>query len=60
MMFSHETLENYYQTNFALMKYHNYSLTELEEMYPFEREIYLILVENWVREEKEKQKQRQR
>lgn len=59
-MFSYESLENYYQTNFALMKHHNFSLTELEDMYPFEREIYLILLENWVREQNEKIKQRQR
>lgn len=57
-MFSHETLENFYKTNFALTKYHSYSLTEIEEMYPFEREIYLIMIENWIQEEKEKQKQK--
>lgn len=40
------------------MKHHNYSLTELEEMWPFEREIYIILVENWVKEQNEKQRER--
>jgi len=55
-MYSHENLESYYNTNFALMKHHNYSLTELEEMYPYEREIYLILLEKWIEDQKDKQK----
>jgi len=42
--------------NFALQKYHNYSLDELENMWPFEREIYIILIEQWVQEQKDKQK----
>lgn len=35
---------NYYQTNFNLMQYHKYSLTELENMLPWEREIYVTLL----------------
>ena len=38
-------------TNFAMMQYHNYSLTELENMIPFEREIYISLLENHIKEE---------
>ena len=48
---SHDSLENYYKTNFAMMQHHNYSLTELEEMMPWEREIYLGLLINFVKEE---------
>ena len=36
------------------MQYHKYSLTELENMIPFEREIYLGLLEQHIREENEK------
>ena len=36
------------------MQYHKYSLTEIENMIPWEREIYLILLENYIREEEEK------
>ena len=36
------------------MQYHKYSLTELENMIPFEREIYLGLLEQYIREENEK------
>ena len=37
-----------------MMQHHNYSLTELEEMMPWEREIYLGLLFNFVKEEKKR------
>ena len=36
------------------MQHHKYSLTELEDMIPFEREIYLGLLEQHIREENER------
>ena len=42
------------QTNFALMQHHKYSLTELENMMPWEREIYLGLLEKFIKDENEK------
>ena len=39
------------------MQHHKYSLTELEEMMPWEREIYINLLMQWLEEEKERQKQ---
>ena len=37
------------------MQHHKYSLTELENMMPWEREIYLGLLEQHIKEENEKQ-----
>lgn len=53
-MLGHENLETYYRINFALIQYHKYSLTEIENMIPWEREVYLSLLENHIREEEEK------
>lgn len=53
----HMDLENYYQLNFALMQYHKYSLTEIENMIPWERDIYVALLKNHLEEEELKQKQ---
>ena len=36
-----------------MMQHHNYSLTELENMIPWEREIYIGLLLNFIKEEKE-------
>ena len=54
MILSHDSLENYYKTNFALMQHHKYSLTELDDMIPFEREIYVELLSQWIKEENER------
>ena len=37
-----------------MMQHHKYSLTELEDMLPFEREVYLGLLEQYIREENER------
>jgi hypothetical protein len=52
---AHENLENYYKTNFALMQHHKYSLTELENMIPWERDIYVTLLQQYIEEEKKNQ-----
>ncbi len=39
------------------MQHHKYSLTELEEMMPWEREIYIMLLLQYLKEEKERRKQ---
>tara|TARA_B100001939_G_scaffold347907_1_gene371250 strand:- start:164 stop:304 length:141 start_codon:yes stop_codon:yes gene_type:complete len=41
-----------------MMQYHKYSLTELEGMIPWEREIYIKLLLDHLEEEKQKAKQR--
>jgi hypothetical protein len=56
---STDTLTNYYKTNFALMQHHKYSLTELEDMMPFEREVYIMLLTQYIKEENERQKQQE-
>jgi hypothetical protein len=40
------------------MQHHKYSLTELENMMPWEREIYVDMVINHVQEENKKQEER--
>ena len=37
-----------------MMQHHNYSLTELENMMPWEREIYLGLLMKYLEEEKKR------
>jgi|TARA_R110002167_G_scaffold172580_1_gene370847 hypothetical protein len=40
--------------NFSLMQHHKYSLTELENMMPWERDIYVGLLINHIKDEEEK------
>lgn len=58
MCLSHDNLVNHYKTNFALMQHHNYSLTELENMMPWEREVYVTMLIEYIKEENERIKQK--
>lgn len=54
---AHIDLESYFRINFALMQFHKYSLTEIENLMPWERDIYLGLLREHIEEEKMKQQQ---
>jgi|TARA_B110001454_G_scaffold200328_1_gene205836 hypothetical protein len=43
-----------------MMQYHNWSLTELDGMIPWEREIYITLLQNHIKEENERNAEEQR
>ena len=51
-------LESYFRLNFALVQYHKYSLTEIENLIPWERDIYVGLLQQHLEEEELKEKQR--
>jgi hypothetical protein len=38
------------------MQHHKYSLTEIENMIPWERDIYITLLINYIKEENERRK----
>ena len=40
-----------------MIQHHKWSLTELEDMLPYERDIYVAMLKNWIEEENEKMKQ---
>ena len=54
---AHINAESYYELMFSLMQYHKYSLTEIESMMPWEREIYVNLLRNYLEAEKLKRQQ---
>ena len=56
---AHIDLESYFKLNFALMQHHKYSLTEIENMMPWERDIYLGLLNQYIEEENLKAQQQQ-
>jgi|TARA_Y100000015_G_scaffold27560_1_gene26715 hypothetical protein len=39
------------------MQHHKYSLTEIENMMPWERDIYVDMLITWIKEQNEKRKQ---
>ena len=57
MSIAREDLETFYKLNFSLMQYHKYSLTELENMMPWERDIYTALLKDHIERENLKRQQ---
>ena len=37
-----------------MIQHHRWSLTELDNMIPYERQIYVMLVQEWVKEENDR------
>ena len=37
-----------------MIQHHKWSLTEIEDMLPYERDIYMSMLSNWVEEENER------
>ena len=54
MNLCHENLANYYKMNFTLIQYHKYSLAEIENMIPFEREVYVAMLIQYLEEERQR------
>jgi len=50
----YNNLNNYIQVNFALMHHHKWSLTEIESLMPWERDVYVSLLSAHLKEEERK------
>tara|TARA_B100001250_G_scaffold350865_1_gene322753 strand:+ start:840 stop:1028 length:189 start_codon:yes stop_codon:yes gene_type:complete len=55
---AHVDLETYFRINFALMQFHKYSLTEIENMVSWERDIYVGLLRQHIEDENLKAQQK--
>jgi hypothetical protein len=47
-------LESYYRINFLLVHDHHFTMEAINEWIPWERDIYLILLKEWIKEEQER------
>ena len=47
-MMYHESLSNYMENMFALVQYHNWSISEVENMIPWEKQTYLKMLHNYI------------
>lgn len=56
-MLGHNSIENYYQTMFSLVQHHKYSLTELENLIPFELELYTLMLIQYLKEQEKRMKE---
>ena len=56
-MMSYSDISNYYRTIFSLVQHHKYSITELESLIPFERDLYVEMLVDYMEEQKLLQQQ---
>jgi len=52
---SYSSLEVYYKTIWSLTFHHKYSIADLEEIIPFERDILLELTSDYIKKQQEEQ-----
>lgn len=50
-MVSYSNLAHYYRNTFILMQYHKYSLTDIENMLPYERDLYVVMLNEAIEKE---------
>lgn len=58
MVSGHDSLEGHMKTNFEFMYFHKVSLNDLENMMPWERDVYIMLYAAQVKKEEEERKNR--
>jgi len=49
---SHTTLRDYYNTIFSMAQHHKYSISDLENMICYERDLYMDMLINYLEEQK--------
>lgn len=52
-MFSYDNIVNYYKVNFALIQHHKYSLSDIENMIPWERYVYIDLLSDFLKKQEQ-------
>ena len=51
-MLYHTDITSFFEENFALMQHHGWSLNDLENMIPWERETYMLYLNNYLEKKK--------
>jgi hypothetical protein len=50
---SHNTLARYYSMIFSLAQHHKYSITEIESLIPYERDLYVDMLMEFLDQQKQ-------
>lgn len=57
-MLNHTDLYIYYQKIFGMVQHHKYSITEIENLIPYERDIYFDMLIDFLEKQEEKNRAR--
>ena len=53
MALSHSSLEAYYATIFSMAQHHKYSIGDIENLIPFERDLYVQMLVDYLKQVEE-------
>ncbi len=57
-MLCHSSLVMYYQTIFAMAQHYGYQISELESIMPYERDIYVAMLVDYLKKQEDKNRGR--
>lgn len=52
-MLSHTNLSEYYKQVFALAQHHKYQISEIENLIPYEKDIYFAMLIDFIEQQKD-------
>ena len=52
-MLGYDSLMNYYKTNFSLMQHHKYNLSDIENMMPWEKFLYVDMLKQYIKQQED-------
>lgn len=55
----YQSLALYFKTNFSIMNHHKWSISEIEDMMPWERQVYLDLLQDWIKQKEQEIKEQE-
>lgn len=52
-MLGYDSLMNHFKTNFSLMQHHKYSLSDIENMMPWEKFVYIDMLRQYIKHQED-------
>lgn len=52
-MLGYDSLMNHFKTNFSLMQHHKYSLSDIENMMPWEKFVYIDMLKQYIKNQED-------
>lgn len=52
-MLGYDNLMNYFKTNFSLIQHHKYKLSDIENMMPWEKFIYVDMLKQYIKHQED-------
>lgn len=52
-MLGYDSLMNHFRTNFSLMQHHKYNLSDIENMMPWEKFVYIDMLKQHIKQQED-------